>query len=154
MRLLFFSLSVYRFPCTYFQCTKRNVAMPFVIYNRSEADQRRVTRRFQIWVDADVVVGEIQKDGFVEGIGRGASSSSESASSRPWKYFFVRVTRVPSPAHRGTPFWARPTKLFARGQTSRRGLPGNCWKHLASVYSVIETRSHLGNVQVLWKPVS
>lgn len=75
----------------------------------------------------------------------------ESASSRPWKYFFVRVTRVPSQVRRGAPFWARPTRLFARGQTSRRGLSGNCWKHLASVYSVIEARSHLG-VQVLWKP--
>lgn len=129
---------------TYFQHTRR-IMSPSVICNRSEADQCRVTRRFQVLSWSPSV--SLKKNRFV------SKGSSESASSRPWKYFFVRVTRVPSRTRRGAPFWVRPTRLFARGQTSHRGLPGNCWKHLASVYSVIEARSHLGDVQVLWKSV-
>lgn len=59
-------------------------------------------------------------------------------------FFFRRVTRVPRRTRpKAAAPGAGPTRHFARGQTSRRGLPGNCWKHLASVYSVIEARSHL-----------
>jgi len=60
------------------------------------------------------------------------------------KIFFVRVTRVPRPGHADARFGERvSTRSFARGQTPRRGLPGNCWKHLASVCSVIKARSRL-----------
>jgi len=62
----------------------------------------------------------------------------------PVKIFFVRVTRVPRPRHADARFGERvSTRSFARGQTPHRGLPGNCWKHLASVCSVIKARSRL-----------
>lgn len=61
---------------------------------------------------ADVVIGEAQKDRFVE---KRSVLLLGICKLTPVKIFFVRVTRVPSRIRRGAPFWTRPTRLFARG---------------------------------------
>ena len=67
--------------------------------------------------------------------------------SVPLSRLTVRGTRAPRTPH----FCCCNT--FRPWQTTPRGLPGNCWKHRPSVYSVIEVRwSHLAAYDQLEQP--
>lgn len=113
--------------------------------NRSETDRRRVTE-YDFSLEAMPMSSSARfKDRFVEEIGRGASPLLEICKLTPVKIFFCtrNTSTVPRNRRAGASIRRVRTRRFTRGQTPHHGLPGNCWKHLASVYNVIEARSHL-----------